>query len=110
MTITVDTSRLDDTPFIVPDTTKATSTLCLKQEVKQDEIKALYRHLNVTGNVGLAKLDKFIIKENPKIGKTDLLFFDHNKHWQHFTNKLNDGFLVAKTLIARFSGLNTTEG
>ena len=35
-----------------PDTTEATSTLGLRQEVKLDKIAALYRHLGVTDNPG----------------------------------------------------------
>ena len=44
--VTLDTSRIDDeTSFIEPDTTEATSTLRLRQKVKRDKINALYRHL-----------------------------------------------------------------
>ena len=39
-----------------PDTTEATSTLRLRQKVKRDKINALYRHLNVTGNLDLIDL------------------------------------------------------
>ena len=51
---TPDTSRIDETSFTEPDTTEATSTLQLRQKKKQDKIIALYRHLNVTGEPGLA--------------------------------------------------------
>ena len=50
---TPNTSRADETSFTVPDTTEATSTLRLRQKVKRDKITALYRHLNVTGNIDL---------------------------------------------------------
>ena len=51
---TSNTSRIDETSFTVPDATEATSTLQLRQNVKRDKITALYRRLNVTGN-----LDRF---------------------------------------------------
>ena len=54
---TPNTSRVDETSFTEPDATKATSTLQLKQQVKQDKITALYRHLNVTSDSGLADMD-----------------------------------------------------
>ena len=41
---TPDTSRVDETSFIEPDTTEATSALQLKQKVKRDKIIELYRH------------------------------------------------------------------
>ena len=44
------------TSFMEPDTTEATSTLRLRQKVKRDKINALYRHLNVTGNLDLIDL------------------------------------------------------
>ena len=50
-------SRVDETSFTEPDATKATSALQLKQQVKQDKITALYRHLNVTSDSGLADMD-----------------------------------------------------
>ena len=74
---TPDTSRIDETSFTEPDTTEATSTLQLRQKKKQDKIIALYRHLNVTGEPGLADSDRFMIKKTT--GSTDLLFFD-GKH------------------------------
>ena len=54
---TPNTSRIDETLFTVPDTTEATSTLQLRQKLKRDKITALYRHLNVTGNLDLINLD-----------------------------------------------------
>ena len=59
-------SRVDETSFTEPDTTEATSTLQLRQKVKRDKINTLYRHLNVTGDPGLADLDQFIIKKKFK--------------------------------------------
>ena len=57
---------------------EATSMLRLSQKVKRDKINALYRHLDVTGDPGLADIDRFIIKKNTKTGNTDLLFLDGN--------------------------------
>ena len=52
------------TSFMEPDTTEATSTLRLRQKVKRDKINALYRHLNVTGNLDLIDLGlRWIQKE-----------------------------------------------
>ena len=60
---TPDTSRVDETSFTEPDTIKATSILQLIQKIKQDKVTALYRHLNVTGDPGLADIDQFMIKK-----------------------------------------------
>ena len=73
---------------MVPDSSVATSTLQLRQEVKRDKITALYRHLNVTGDPGLAGIDQYMIKKDSKIGNTDLLFLDGNNQWHSLTNKL----------------------
>ena len=56
-----DTSRVDETSFTESDTTKAISTLQLRQKVKRDIIAALYSQLNVTGDTDLADIDRFII-------------------------------------------------
>ena len=48
---TPDTSRIDETSFMEPDVTEATSTLRLRQKVKQDKLTELYRYLTVTGNL-----------------------------------------------------------
>ena len=103
---TPNTSRIDETSFTEPDATEATSTLQLRQKVKRDKITALYRHLNVTGDPGLADIDRFMIKKISKTGNTDLLFLDGNKHWQPLTNKRTGEFLAAKTLREKFGGLN----
>ena len=54
---TPDTSRVDETSFIEPDATEATSTLRLRQKVKRDKTVSLYRYLDVTGDPGLADID-----------------------------------------------------
>ena len=70
---TPDTSRVDQTSFTEPDAAKATLTLQLRQKVKWDKIIALYWHLNVTSDPGLADKDRFMIKIS-KTGNTDLFF------------------------------------
>ena len=75
-----DTSRIDERSFTVPDTTEVTSTLRLRQKLKQDKIVSVYRYLDVIGDPGLADVDQFIIKKNSKTGNIELLFLDGNKH------------------------------
>ena len=59
---TPNTSRIRETSLTEPDTKEATSTRQLRQKVKRDKINALYRHLNVTDHLGLADIDRFMIK------------------------------------------------
>ena len=91
----------------MPDASEATSTLRLRQKLKRDKIVSLYRHFDVTGDPGLADLDRFTIKKNSKIANIELLFFDGNNQWQSLTNKRTGEFLAPKTLREKFSGLNT---
>ena len=63
---TPNTIRVDETSFTEPATTEATSTLRLTQKVKQDKLAALYRQLNVTGNLALINLDRFRLTTDPK--------------------------------------------
>ena len=63
-----DTSRVDETSFTEPYATEATLTLQLRKKVKRYKITALYKHLNVTDDTGLADMEK------TKTGNTDLLF------------------------------------
>ena len=60
---TPNTSRIDEASFTEPDTREATSTLRLREKVKRDKITALYRHLNMTADPGLADIDQFMIKK-----------------------------------------------
>ena len=62
---TPNTSRVDDTSFTEPATTEASSTLRLNQKIKRDNLAALYRHLNVTGNLDLIVLDRFKLRTDP---------------------------------------------
>ena len=66
----------------------------------------MYRHLDVTGDPGLADIDRFVIKKNTKTGNTELLFLDVNNQLQSLTNKRTGEFLSAKTLREKFGGLN----
>ena len=63
---TPDTSRVHEISFTEPDSTEATLNLQLRQKVKRDKVTALYRHLNVTGEPGLADINRFIIKKIKK--------------------------------------------
>ena len=56
---TPNASKIDEISFIVFDATEATSTVRLRQGLKRDKINALYRHLNITGNLDLIDLDRF---------------------------------------------------
>ena len=71
-------SRVDEASFTVPDASEATLTLRSRQKRKRIKIVSLYRYLDVTGDPGLADLDRFTIKENSKTGNIELLFFDGN--------------------------------
>ena len=60
------TSRIEETSFIEPDATEATSTLQLRQRVKRGKNTAFYRHLSVTDDPGLADIGRFMIKKIQK--------------------------------------------
>ena len=68
-------TSIDETSFTVPDTTKTTSTLRLRQKLKRDKITALYRHLNVKVDPGLADIDGFMIKKKKNQKQTTLSCF-----------------------------------
>ena len=102
---TSNSSRVDDTLVTVPDTTEATSTLQLRQKVKRDKITALYRHLNVTGDIDLIGLDRFRLTTDPKQGVTVFNFYNSDR-WVPLT-KQTDKFFASKTLRDRLGGLNT---
>ena len=103
---TPNASRVDDTSFIEPDTSKATSTQ-LRQEVKRDKLAALYRHLNVTGNPKLPDLDLFKLTKNKKKGTTIFEFYNGDR-WILLTKQTSDLF-APKTVRDRFGGLKTME-
>ena len=102
---TPNTSWVDETSFTEPDTTEATSTLRLKQKVKRDKLGALYRHLNVTGNLDLINLDQFKLTTDPKKGATIFEFYNGDR-WVHLTKQTGEVF-APKTLRDRFGGVST---
>ena len=86
---TPNTSRIDETSFMEPDTTEATSTLQLRQKVKRDKINALYRHLNVTGDIDLIDLDRFRLTKDPN--KRVIIFeFYNGDRWVPLTKETGD--------------------
>ena len=60
----------------------------------------------MTGDPGLADLDRFMVRKNRKTSNIELLFLDADKHWQSLTNKRAGEFLAANTLRVKFGGLN----
>ena len=101
---TLDTSRVDETSFTVPDTAGATLTLQLKQKVKRDKLSALYRHLNVTGSTALIDLDKFRLTKDPKKRVTIFEFYNGDR-WVPLAKQTGE-FFAPKTLRDRFGGIN----
>ena len=104
---TPNTSRVDETSFTGPDTTEVTSTLRLMQKVKQGKLTALYRHLNVTGNLDLISLDQLKLKMDPKKGATVFEFYNDERGVP--LTKQTGEFFAPKTLRDRFGGVNTTK-
>ena len=76
---TPNASRVDETSFIEPAATEATSTLQLNQKVKQDKLAALYKHLNVTANLDLINLHRFKLTTSPKKGATIFEFYNSDR-------------------------------
>lgn len=60
---TLNRSIDQNTKFTVPDTKETTSSLRLRQKVKQDILAELYRHFNITGDPDLADIDQFLLKK-----------------------------------------------
>ena len=103
----LNTSRLDETSFTMPGSMEkeATSTLRLKQKGKRDKLAALYRHLNVTGNLDLINLDRFKLTMDPR-KRTTIFEFHIGDKWVPLT-KQTGKFLAPQTLRDRFGGVNT---
>ena len=101
---TPNTSRIDETSFMEPTTTRATSTLRLTHKVRRDKLAALYRHLNVTGNIDLIDLNQFKLKADPKKGTT-IFEFSNGDRWVSLTKQAGK-FFAPKTLRDRFGGIN----
>ena len=75
----LNTSRIDETSFTVPDATEATSTLQLRQKVKRDMLTALDRNLNVTDNLDLIDLDRFRLTTDQKKRVTISEFYNGDR-------------------------------
>ena len=88
---TPNASKMDETSFIVPATTEATSILWLNQKLKRDKLAALYRHLNVTGNLDLIDLDRFKLTMDPKKGATIFEFYNGDR-WVPLTKQIREFF------------------
>ena len=101
---TPNTRWVDEASFMEPNTTEAKSTLGLNQEVRRDKLAALYRHLNVTGNLDLIEYKRFRL-ENTEKGTTNLEFYNSDR-WFPLT-KQTGKFFAPKTLRDRFGGVNT---
>ena len=101
---TPNTSRIDETSFMEPTITRVTSTLWLTHKVKRDKLAALYRHLNVTGNIDLIDLNQFKLKADPKKGTT-IFEFSNGDRWVSLTKQAGE-FFAPKTLRDRFGGIN----
>ena len=95
------TSRIDETSFMEPDTSATTSTLRLRQKVKRDKLAALYRHLNITSSLDLSSLDRFGLTTDPKKGATIFEFYNGDK-WVPLTKQTS--FLHPKTLGIGLAG------
>ena len=102
---TLNTNRIDETSFMEPTTTEATSTLRLRQKVKRDKLAALYRHLNVTGNLDFISLDRFRLTTDPKKVATIFEFYNDDR-LVPLTKQMGD-FFAPKTLRDRFGEVNT---
>ena len=102
---TPNTSRVNETSFTEPATTETTSTLRLKQKVNRDKLTALYRHLNVTGNLDLIDFDRFKLKTDHKKGATIFEFYNGDR-WVPLTKQTGE-FFAPKTLRDGFGGVNT---
>ena len=88
---TPNTSRVNEASFTEPATTETTSTLRLKQKVNRDKLTALYRHLNVTGNLDLIDFDRFKLKTDHKKGATIFEFYNGDR-WVPLTKQTGEFF------------------
>ena len=98
-------SEVDETSFMEPAITEATSVLRIKQKVKRDKLAALYRHLNVTGNIDLINLDRFKLTTDTEKGAS--IFQCYNGDRLFPLTKETGKYLALKTLRYRFGGVNT---
>ena len=97
---------MDEASFtLLDDVTEATSTLRLRQKVKRHKINALYRHLNVMGNLDLIDLDRFRVTKDSKKGVTAFEFYNGDR-WVSLTKQTGE-FFAPKSLRDRFGGVKT---
>ena len=101
---TLNASRIDEASFTVSATTKATSTLRLMQKIKRDKLTALYRHLNVTGNLDLIDFNQFKLTADHKKGATIFEFYNGSR-WVPLTKQTGE-FFAPKTLRDTFGEIN----
>ena len=80
---TPNTSRVGETSFTEPATTEATSNLQVNQKVKWYKLAALFRHLNVTGNLDLIDLDR----SGPTTERAILFEFYNSDWWVPLTKQ-----------------------
>ena len=102
---TPNANRIDGTSFMEPDATETTPTLQLRQKVKRDKLTALYRHLNVTGDIDLIDLDRFKLTTDLKKGVTIFELYNGDR-WVPLTKQTGE-FFAPKTLRDELGGLNT---
>ena len=102
---TPNANRIDGTSFMEPDATETTPTLQLRQKVKRDKLTALYRHLNVTGDIDLIGLDRFKLTTDLKKGVTIFEVYNGDR-WVPLTKQTGE-FFAPKTLRDELGGLNT---
>ena len=90
---TPNTTTVHETSFTMPGSTEkeTTSTLRLKQKLKRDKLAALYRHLNVTGNLDLINLDRFKLTTDSKKGATIFEFYNGDR-WVPLTKQIREFF------------------
>ena len=101
------TSRVDETSFTMLGSTEKETTLRLRQKVKRDKLAALYRHLNIAGNLDLINLEQFRLTTDPRKGVTVFGFYNGDK-WVSLTKPRGE-FLAPKTLRDTFGGVNATK-
>ena len=90
---TPNTSRIDETSFTEPDATEATSFLQLRQKVKQDKLTALYRHLNVAGDLEMREflgIDKALQSIHGELLNNTSKLTEINKRIEGDTKKLEE--------------------
>ena len=97
---------MPETPFptpAVPEETPGSKVTPLSNELKIQQIQALYDFWNVKGNVNWVELDRFRLHRNDKTGNIELKFMDGDD-WISLTNSRNGKFLAKSTVSSRMKG------